>query len=122
MTDKQKSDFAVFRSIIAIALALLLPVGTYLILGTRIDHNARSAFIQSCEGNNQTRQQTLAFIDSSVTRSENNVNATLHAPSSTADQKRTAVRNLAGLKIIAADAHKQLTQKSCVYPPVKETP
>lgn len=120
MTESQKRSFDWIRSVLAISLALLLPLGTYLVLGTRIDHNAKSAFIQSCEDNNQTRQQFLAFVDSTISRSENSLNATMHSPSASVEQKAAAVENLAALKVVSADAHKKETQKSCVYPPLKE--
>lgn len=109
-------------ALVAITIAVLLPLLVYLLLNSKkTDHsttnaNAKTAFIQSCVGNNQTRQQTLAFIDSTVARSELSLNATLHSASSSAEQKRTAIRNLIGLKIVAADAHRKLPQKSCAYP------
>lgn len=105
------------RSVVAITLALLLPVGVYFRLGFRIDHTARNAFIEACQGENVVRDEFLAFVDSTVQRSESSLRATLAAPSATLDQKLTATRNLAGLRVVSADAHAKAKQLPCAYPP-----
>lgn len=104
------------RSVAAIACALLLPVGVYFRLGVRIDHTARNAYLSACAGENEVRAQVVAFIDSTVTRSERALRATLASPSSSPDQKQVAEVNLRGLKVIQRDAHRTTRQKRCVYP------
>lgn len=110
------------RSTIAITLALLLPVSAYLILGDRIDHTARRAFVQSCQGNNQTRADFLAFVDSTVRRSQRALTAALRAPNTSQSQKAVAVVNLDQLKVIQHDAHEKEKAKSCAYPPEPRSP
>lgn len=119
MTQEAKNRLGIVRSTLAVALALLLPVGVYLLLGTRIDNNAKTAFVEQCQGNNQTRADFLAFVDSTVVRSKRALNATLHAPSASPHQKVAAIANLAGLEIVQRDAHAKEKPKSCMYPPQK---
>lgn len=119
MSEQTKTRFGIVRSTVAIALALLLPVGVYLLLGTKIDHNARTAFVEQCQGNNQTRVDFLGFVDSTVVRSKRALRAQLAAPTATVEQKQAAIRNLAALELLSRDAHAKEQPKSCNYPPQK---
>lgn len=110
------------RSVIAIALALLLPIGVYLRLGVRIDHTARDAFIEACQGENVVRAQFLDFVDSTVNRSEKAVQATLMSPDTSGQQKLVATQNLLALRLVSKDAHDKTKQLSCVYPPASAVP
>lgn len=104
------------RSIIAVALALLLPVGVYYSLGFRIDHSAKNGALQTCADGNETRKEVVSFIDSTVVRSERALQATIASPFTTPDQRTAARVNLAGVKVIQRDAHKRLMQRPCAYP------
>lgn len=112
-----KARWSEIRSVIAIALALSLPLGVYLRLGVRIDHTARNAFVEACNGENVVRAQFLDFVDSTVNRSVKSVRATLASPSASAEQKLVAEENLGALQEVSADAHLKTKQLPCAYPP-----
>lgn len=89
----------------------------YVRLASRIDHTARTAFIESCNGTNTVRHEVVSFVISTVTRSERATQATLTAPSSTPGQRAAATKNLAQVRDFEKQILVALMPKDCTYPP-----
>lgn len=107
--------------IVVLVVAMLLEIGfsTYSLvnLSNKVNHNAKTASLQSCADGNEVRREFLAFLDTSLGRSEKAAQALIASKTSTPEQRTVAVRNLASLKKFLADAHKTTTPVRCIYPP-----
>ncbi len=104
-------------TVLAITFALLLPLSVYVVLQDRANHDARNAFITSCNDANKVRAQLLTFIDGTVSRSEAATNALIASPNSSDKQRRVARKNLDNLQAIRNDVHGRLPAEDCSYPP-----
>lgn len=112
---------AVVVIVCAILLEVALSTVALISLSNRVDRNARIAALTSCADNNETRREFLVFVDSTLRRSARAAKALIASPNASPDQKAIAARNLAGLRLVALEAHAITKQVVCVYPPTTTT-
>lgn len=109
-------------ALVAITVAVLLPLGVYLVLNSRkTDHsttntNAKVAFVQQCNTDNGTRASVQHIVDKLAQRSKISSEANKAAPNQTPEQRVATARNLKIINALQTYAHGQLHPKSCTYP------
>lgn len=106
------------KSILLISLGIAGLVLVFVLIWSRIGVVHTQASRDASAKVNVLGCQVLAFVDSTVARSEASKNAQAHSPTVSQLQKTTAERNLIGLKIVQADAHSKIHPTHC---PKKKT-
>ena len=101
------------RDVVFTALIVLGLPSTTFFLVDRISTQAHKTDVKACQHRNAFRDEFIAFLQSTVDRSEANARATIAAPVSTAEQRMTAQRNLDELIRFVTSAEDKLPREDC---------
>lgn len=101
------------RSILLISAGVAGLVLVFVILSAKIGLVHHQAQSDASAKVNALGCAVLSFADSTVQRSEANLIAVQHSPTSSVLLKLTTKKNLANLKVIQADAHAKIKVSNC---------
>jgi hypothetical protein len=105
-------------AVIALTIAVLLPVTIYVVLNSKTNHNAQVAFVTQCRTANGTRRSVEHIVDKLAQRSKISATANKGAPNQTPEQRAATARNLEIINNLQTFAHGQLHPNNCTYPPL----
>lgn len=114
-------------ALIAITVAVLLPLMVYIVLNNRktdkptTNNNAKVAFVQQCATDNETRTAVKHVVDKLAQRSKISTKANNAAPNQTPAQRAATAKSLQIINDLQDYAHGQLTPKKCTYPATTTT-
>lgn len=113
---KARRRWADLMSILAVTFALCLPASVYVILTTKVDNNAKQAFVDQCHNGNKHSKASLDFITGNLDRAEKAYKATLASSGATPVQRTNATVALGELPQVRSDAVTKFAPDDCTYP------